>query len=119
MKRGEVRWIDLKPTVGREQTGHRPALIINTEADIAARQLAVIMPLTSSSWRKPPHAIELSNVGKRRSFALPGQIRTVDAKRLGVVLATVGERDIDRCLDALLTICGKIPPMRFEAENDA
>ena len=29
--RGKVRWADLNPTVGREQTGERPVLILSQD----------------------------------------------------------------------------------------
>jgi mRNA interferase ChpB len=47
MKRGDIYVVDLDPTAGREQRGHRPVLIVSPEAFNAATELPVILPITN------------------------------------------------------------------------
>ena len=116
MRRGEIRWARLTPTEGHEQAGHRPVLIVSEDRYIAARKIVLAFPLTTSTRIAAPIAIELLVHSDKRSFALPGQVRTLSVSRLGSLLATATEREMDACLDAFLQICGRRPPMR--AHND-
>jgi mRNA interferase MazF len=116
MRRGEVRWAQLGPIVGHEQDGHRPVLIVSDDRYMTARKLAIVFPLTTSDRLKAPLAVELPSFTARRSFALPGQIRTLAVARLGAVLGVVSEREVERCLDAMMHICGRLPARR--ADND-
>lgn len=47
MKRGDIYFVDLDPTAGRERPGHRPVLIVSPEAFNAATELPVILPITN------------------------------------------------------------------------
>lgn len=116
MRRGEVRWATLNPVVGHEQAGHRPVLLVSDDRYMVSRGLAVVMPLTTNDRMKLPLAIELLAHSDKRSFVLPGQVRTLSVSRLGAVLATASPREMDACLDALMQICGRTPPRR--AQND-
>lgn len=77
---------------------------------MAARRLAIVMPLTSSDRLSPPLALELPELATAtatRRFVLPGQIRALDLGRLGPVLGTVAEARVEECLDALLALCDR------------
>jgi mRNA interferase MazF len=109
LKRGEVRWAWLSPVEGHEQAGHRPVLIVSEDRYNVARRLAVVFPLTTNERLKPPLSIELAPIRGRRSFALPGQIRTLAVSRFGPVLAVATESEIEACFSAMLHICGRRP----------
>lgn len=47
MKRGDVYRVDLEPTQGREQRGHRPVLIVSPDDFNRATGLPVILPITN------------------------------------------------------------------------
>ena len=47
MKRGDVYTVDLEPTHGREQRGHRPVVIVSPEPFNQATRLPVILPITN------------------------------------------------------------------------
>ena len=47
MRRGEIYMVDLEPTKGREQRGHRPVLIVSPDAFNRATGLPVIVPITN------------------------------------------------------------------------
>ena len=44
---GDLIWTDFDPTLGREQAGRRPALVISAAAFSANTGLAVVCPITS------------------------------------------------------------------------
>ncbi len=44
---GEILWTDFDPSVGHEFQGRRPALVIQSTAQIRKSNLVTIMPLTS------------------------------------------------------------------------
>ena len=45
--RGDVVWIDLEPQKGREQAGHRPAVVLSRSDYNRKTGLAVICPITT------------------------------------------------------------------------
>jgi len=47
MKRGEIYMVNLEPTKGREQRGHRPVLVVTPDAFNRATGLPVIVPITN------------------------------------------------------------------------
>ncbi|BDA87263.1 mRNA interferase (plasmid) [Aureimonas sp. SA4125] len=47
MKRGDVYIVDLEPTHGREQRGHRPVVIVSPDDFNQATNLPVIAPITN------------------------------------------------------------------------
>ena len=47
MKRGDIYTVSLDPTIGHEQQGHRPVLIISPTAFNQATRLPVVLPITS------------------------------------------------------------------------
>jgi mRNA interferase ChpB len=47
MKRGDIYTVSLDPTIGHEQQGHRPVLIISPTAFNQATKLPVVLPITS------------------------------------------------------------------------
>ena len=47
MKRGDVYLVDLDPTAGHEQRGHRPVVIVSPEVFNRATGVPVILPITN------------------------------------------------------------------------
>jgi mRNA interferase ChpB len=60
MRRGEVYMVDLEPTQGREQRGHRPVVIVSPDAFNRATGLPVILPITNGG-----------DFARRIGFAVP------------------------------------------------
>jgi mRNA interferase MazF len=46
--RGDVVWVDFSPTVGREQRGHRPALVLSPSFYNHKSSIVVACPMTRS-----------------------------------------------------------------------
>ncbi len=47
MKRGDIVMVDLEPTLGKEQRGHRPVLVISPDNFNEATGLPIILPITN------------------------------------------------------------------------
>lgn len=83
MRKGEVWLIELFETVGHEQEGTRPAVILaDTPTDVC-----IVIPLTSNiKALKFPYTFEIepsySNGLSNNSIALIFQIRAIDKSRL-------------------------------------
>lgn len=80
MKRGEVYWVNLDPTVGTEIRKTRPALIISPDDLNSALPRVIVAPLTSGGQRLGCRP-ELEFGGKSARILLD-QIRAVDKRRL-------------------------------------
>ena len=87
VKRGEVYWVNLDPTIGTEIRKTRPALIISPDDMNAALPRVIIAPLTSHGQPLGCRP-ELMFDGKQARILLD-QIRTIDKQRLAGKLGEI------------------------------
>ena len=87
IKRGEVYWVNLDPTIGTEIRKTRPALIISPDDMNAALPRVIIAPLTSHGQPLGCRP-ELMFDGKQARILLD-QIRTIDKQRLAGKLGEI------------------------------
>jgi len=83
---GDLIWLDCDPQAGREQRGHRPALVLSPVAFYRATGFAIVCPITSHV--RPFR----SSVVLPAGLAIAGEIlsahvRSVDATARGVTYA--------------------------------
>ena len=103
-KRGDAIWIDLDPRVGREQSGHRPALVLSSERYNRKMKVAICCPITSSAQRSE-FEITLPNDLRVSGVVLVYQVRTVDWRVRGArFLARVPEEVVEDVLVMLASI---------------
>lgn len=94
MRRGEIRLVDLDPTVGSEASKLRPAVIVsndraNSSAARSDRGVVTVVPVTSNVSRIFPFQVLLpaEATGLRTdSKARAEQVRSVSVARLGHVV---------------------------------
>lgn len=89
VKRGEVYWVSLDPTVGSEIQKTRPCLIVSPDDMNAALPRILIAPLTSGGQPLGCRP-EVEFKGKSARILLD-QLRSVDKERLG---ARMGKIDL-------------------------
>jgi mRNA interferase MazF len=96
VKRGEVYWVNLDPTVGSEVKKRRPAVILSPDEMNRHLPVVIVAPITSSkkSW---PTRVDITLSGKAGQIMLD-QIRTVDKSRL---MTRIVEVEIADALTAL------------------
>ena len=87
IKRGEVYWVTLDPTVGSEIRKTRPAIIISPDDMNATLPRVIIAPLTSKGQPLGCRP-ELVFDGKPARILLD-QIRTIDKQRLSGKLGEI------------------------------
>ena len=77
MKQGDIIWVDFDPTKGREQAGHRPALVISQTEYNKVRDLAIICPITNNTKPLRLHVI-LDDRTQTQGNIICEQVRTID-----------------------------------------
>lgn len=97
VKRGEVYWVNLDPTVGTEIRKTRPALIVSPDDLNKVLPRVIIAPLTSKG--QPLGCRPQVVFDNRPALILLDQIRTIDKQRL---LRKMGEIDSSVWHDLLL-----------------
>ena len=107
--RGELRWADLNPVRGREQSGHRPMLILSHDIFNARSGTVIAVALTSQPQNAGfPLTLELKAAGLRKPiWAKISQIRTLSVERIGKRLARVPPADVTKVIEGLKEILGE------------
>jgi mRNA interferase MazF len=85
MRRGEIYFADLSPTVGSEINKRRPVLIVSNDASNRSATTVTVLPITSNISRVYPFEIPLSPKESglpKPSKAQAQQIRTISKGRL-------------------------------------
>ena len=107
LARGTVVLIGLDPTLGHEQRGVRPAVVVSDPEIIGDQKFPLlgVVPVTAtpgSGALYPALAAGTSGLSKR-SFALVDQVRSVDKRRIVRVYGRIREREIE-AIDAGLRL---------------
>jgi mRNA interferase MazF len=100
MKRGEIYFANLDPTIGSEIRKKRPVLIISNNANNKVALTVTIIPITSNTTKVYPFEVllEMNKSGlPKRSKAQCQQIRTIsklriDKNKIGIVSTEIMER---------------------------
>jgi mRNA interferase MazF len=77
--RGDFVWIDLNPRQGRDQSGHRPALVISPKAYNRKTSLCVVCPATRQA-KGYPFEVAVHTADGSASVILADHVRSVDWK---------------------------------------
>jgi mRNA interferase MazF len=106
--RGDIRWANLNPTLGHEQSGLRPVLILSKYVFNEGMGVVIAVALTSKKPRFDfPLALELSSTDlPKQSWALMGQIRTLSVDRIGKKLGEATHVDVDQIVEGINEIIG-------------
>ncbi len=82
LKRGDIYWIDLNPTIGAEINKIRPGLIVSNDVATQVARILLIAPITSKKIEIiRPFEVAISLKGKP-SKVLLNQCRAIDRSRL-------------------------------------
>ena len=93
MKRGEIYFANLNPTIGSEIRKKRPVLIVSNNANNKAATTITVVPITSNTNKVYPFEVlmEVNDSGlPKRSKAQCHQVRTIskmrmESKRVGLI----------------------------------
>jgi mRNA interferase MazF len=80
IERGDIWWVNLDPTVGREIKKKRPCVVLSANEINSIRATPIVVPLSSPPEIAPPVVLAVPGAG-RQSVAVIDQLRSVDKKR--------------------------------------
>ena len=107
-RRGDVVWAQLEPTLGHEQRGHRPVVVLSADVFNAGTGTVVAAVMTSQPQRAPwPLSVEVGRpVGGKRAWVKPAQVRTLSVLRLTQTLDHLDDVELARVVAALHEVIG-------------
>ncbi|MEG4403768.1 type II toxin-antitoxin system PemK/MazF family toxin [Microcoleus sp. MON2_D5] len=85
MKRGEIYYANLSPTVGSEIDKRRPVLMVSNDANNRAANTVTILPITSNVTRVYPFEVLLNPEDSglsKPSNVQAQQVRTISKQRI-------------------------------------
>jgi mRNA interferase MazF len=97
VRRSEVYWVELDPTVGSEIKKTRPCLIISPDDMNTVMPRVIIAPITSKG--QPLGCRPEIDLDGKKGLILLDQIRTIDKKRLK---SRMGEVSLDSWHETLI-----------------
>jgi mRNA interferase MazF len=92
LKRYEIRWVNLDPTLGSEMKKTRPVVIVSLDALNEKLDTVTVCPLTSQihpTWRT---RLQIASAHRDAEIAVD-QIRTISKKRLGRKLGSLSTKE--------------------------
>ncbi len=106
--RGDIIWADLNPTIGHEQSGLRPVLVLSHEVFNKNSGTVIALAITSQPQRAAfPLTLELEGTElPKKSWVKISQIRTLSVKRLRKKLGTVEAEELDLIIEGINEIIG-------------
>ncbi len=78
VRRGDIYWVDLPDSNGREIKDTHPALVVSNDRQNTASPLIVIIPITSLKAGDKVFSFQLPITLEKKSVILVDQIRTID-----------------------------------------
>jgi len=93
MKIGDIRWVELPDVGGREQSGRRPAIILQDDSYAASLPTTIVVPLSAIAALRFPGTAQVkathSSGLRTDSVALVFQIRAIDRGRIKEAIGEV------------------------------
>ena len=106
--RGDIVWANLDPTLGHEQSGSRPVLVLSQDVfnDRSGTVIAVVLT-SQQPGAGFPLTYELSDPSlAKKSWVKINQIRTLSTQRLGKTIGKASEDELEAIIEGLNEIIG-------------
>lgn len=106
IKRGDICWVKLDPTIGSEVKKTRPAVVISNNAQNMLGLRYIVAPVTSVVKKVYPFETLILIEGQKSKVMLD-QVRTIDRRRLGSKIGTLSNEEIhavDQILKVVLSL---------------
>lgn len=101
--RGEIRWADLNPVIGKEQAGKRPVLIISHDIFNERSETVIAVAITSRPQTAGfPLTLEIENIKiPKKAWLKISQIRTLSTERIGDKIDKLAPEIIEKVIEGL------------------
>lgn len=106
--KGDIFWANLNPTIGNEQAGFRPVLVISEDIFNQRSGTVIALAITSQQPKAGfPLTFELNSPKlPKKSWVKISQIRTLSTKRLTQYASHVDPEEVNIIIDGLNEIFG-------------
>ncbi|KAF0150948.1 MAG: mRNA interferase [Ignavibacteria bacterium] len=106
--RGDIVWANLDPTVGTEQSGKRPVLIISHNVFNENSGTVIAVALTSKVQKAGfPLTLEINSKNlPKKSWIKISQIRTLSFDRIGERITHLKEEELISVIEGINEIIG-------------
>ena len=104
--RGDIVWLNFNPRTGREQAGHRPAIIISPKAFNALSSLVFVCPITSKV-KGFSFEVALTEEMQTEGVVLIHHLRSVDWKTRKIKFIEPAS------VLVIEEVCAKLKPLIF------
>lgn len=96
-----IYWANLNPTIGREQAGHRPVLVISNDIE-NQMDIVTIIPITSRKKGRKIYPNEvLITLNAKEAILLCHQVRTISKSRINGKIGILDDGLRKRVVDVL------------------
>ena len=96
IRRGDIYWVDLPDSNGRELKEIHPCLVISNDRQNTASPLIVIIPITSLKVGDEIFFFQAPITLEKKSVILVDQIRTIDRDKFKDKIGEVDERIMEQ-----------------------
>lgn len=93
IKQGDIIKFDFNPTIGHEQAGYRPAVVISNETFNSHTNLLIVLPVTNSNNKFPLH-VPLDERTKTIGFILCEHPKSIDQTARKIKMVEALPKDI-------------------------
>jgi len=107
IRRGDIYWVDLPDSNGREIKDTHPALVVSNDRQNTASPLIVIIPITSLKESDKVFSFQLPITLEKKSVILVDQIRTIDRDKFLGKITEVQEKlmeEVERKIHFVLAL---------------
>ena len=107
IRRGDIYWVDLPDSNGREIKDKRPALVVSNDRQNTASPLIIIMPITSLKEGDKVFSFQVPITLEKKSVILVDQIRTLDRDKFKDKIIKAEEKlmeEVERKINLVLAL---------------
>lgn len=103
-KQGDIVYLSLDPTLGHEQSGKRPAVVISNDIFNIKTKQVILCPITSNTKEFPTHYL-LEDTKKIKGSVLCEHIRSIDYEERNVTFIEKASENDLLSIIMLMTSC--------------
>ena len=107
IKRGDIYWVDLPDSKGRELKEIHPCLVISNDRQNAASPLITVMPITSLKTVDKIYSFQVPITLQKKSVLLVDQIQTIDRDKFKDKITEIEEKlleEVERKIHFVLAL---------------